>query len=329
MKKVSAKTTFLKNYQAAKKGLFDFVYSLSEDQLSGAKDHVGWSVIDHLMHLVDWQNGITALLQKKSRWKAMGLTMDQVKKQFDFDLINETLKAKHKKKTSKQVIAELKRADRRFLDAIKKLKDRDLKKPYRHFDPTAQGERYDRSIIEWIKGDGDEHYREHLPWMKKIVTDNRARKIELYSKGVDMLDEILAEVPLAAWQFKPSKKDWSIHEVLIHLADSETNSYLRCRRALAQPGQAIMAYDQEMWANTLNYHDQNTDDARAVLKLVRKMTHDLITKIPEADWSKTYFHPESGRQVTLDGWLDVYAAHIPGHIEQIKNNYAIWLKRGS
>ena len=27
---------------------------------------------------------------------------------------------------------------------------------------------------------------------------------------------------------------------------------------------------------------------------------------------------------TFEKWLNIYSAHIPGHIEQIRNNYKIW-----
>jgi hypothetical protein len=35
-------------------------------------------------------------------------------------------------------------------------------------------------------------------------------------------------------------------------------------------------------------------------------------------------HPEHETPYTFDDWLDIYSAHIPGHIEQIMNNYRIW-----
>ena len=35
-------------------------------------------------------------------------------------------------------------------------------------------------------------------------------------------------------------------------------------------------------------------------------------------------HPEYDEPYTFEKWLNIYSAHIPGHIEQIKNNYKIW-----
>jgi hypothetical protein len=155
-------------------------------------------------------------------------------------------------------------------------------------------------------------------------TQERNALIEEYGMGWVKLIAQLEQTPSTMWQFKPSATDWSVHEIIIHLADSESNSYLRCRQAVAQSGQAIMGYDQDVWATTLDYHARNTDDALALLRLVRKMTYDFIKTLPESVWSNTYFHPERQAQVPLEDWLAGYAAHIPEHIEQIQGNIKAW-----
>ena len=155
-------------------------------------------------------------------------------------------------------------------------------------------------------------------------TQERNTLITEYGLGWVKLIAQLEQTPSELWQFRPSPKAWSVHEIIIHLADSESNSYLRCRKAVAQSGEAIMGYDQDVWTSTLDYHARNTDDALALLRLVRKMTYDLIKTLPESVWSNTYFHPERKAQVILDDWLIGYAAHIPEHIAQIQGNVSAW-----
>jgi hypothetical protein len=128
------------------------------------------------------------------------------------------------------------------------------------------------------------------------------------------------------WQWKPAPNRWSIHEILIHLADSESNAYLRARRFLAEPGQPVMAYDQDLWARKLNYHAQSTDDALALLRLVRRMTYSLIKSLPDDVWSRTALHPEYPNY-TFERWLEIYSRHVHGHIDQMKKNHAAWLAR--
>src|SRR5258706_2353496 len=155
----------------------------------------------------------------------------------------------------------------------------------------------------------------------------RDEKIELYGRGHDMLTETLKDIPKEIWKFKPEPTEWSVHEVLVHLGDSETNAALRARKLIVEPGGMLMGYDQDKWTNELNYHNQSYEDALEVLRLVRKTTYALLKKQPDEIFSHSVKHPEYEEPYTFEKWLEVYSAHIPGHIEQIKNNYKIWRDR--
>src|SRR5215207_280408 len=109
----------------------------------------------------------------------------------------------------------------------------------------------------------------------------RESKIELYGNGHKILTETLKDIPREMWKFKPEPKEWSIHEVLIHLADSESNAALRARKLIVEPGGTLMGYDQDQWAVTLDYHDQSYEDALETLRLVRKTTYALLQKQPD------------------------------------------------
>ncbi len=154
--------------------------------------------------------------------------------------------------------------------------------------------------------------------------DERNEKIELYGRGFDLLTEALKEIPRQMWQFKPAPAEWSVHEVLIHLADSETNAAMRARMLIVQPGGTLMAYDQDQWALGLDYHDQDIADALETVRLVRKTTYALLKKQPDDVFEHTVRHLEYVEPYTFEKWLDIYSAHIPGHIEQIRNNYKLW-----
>ncbi|MBN2500215.1 MAG: DinB family protein [Anaerolineales bacterium] len=153
----------------------------------------------------------------------------------------------------------------------------------------------------------------------------RLALIEEYGQGYAKLVTCLEEIPQKMWQYKPAPIEWSVHEIIIHLADSETNSYLRARRLVAEPGQPLMAYDQDVWANKLDYHAQSWQDGLAVLEGVRKMTYDFIRMLPDEVWENTVVHAENDRPYSFTMWLEIYAAHIPLHIQQIQDNHAHWL----
>ena len=154
--------------------------------------------------------------------------------------------------------------------------------------------------------------------------EERNHKIELYGQGFEMLVHILQDIPREIWKFKPAPNEWSIHEVIIHLADSESNAALRARKLIVEPGGTLMGYDQEKWTDTLDYHDQDLEDALDIVRLSRKTTYKLLKKQPEEVFEHIVIHPEYNEPYSFENWLNIYSAHIPGHIEQIMNNYKIW-----
>ena len=63
----------------------------------------------------------------------------------------------------------------------------------------------------------------------------REALVEQYARGPGRIREALARVPHEALQWRPAPGKWSVHEVVVHCADSETNAALRIRYLLQNP----------------------------------------------------------------------------------------------
>jgi len=155
---------------------------------------------------------------------------------------------------------------------------------------------------------------------------DREQKIELYGKGYQQLIDALPRFPQEMWDFKPSPDRWSLHEMLIHIADSDANAYVKCRKLIAQPGKPVNDYNQDAWSNVLDYKGQSVENALELFKLIRKTTYDLLRNTPDIIWVKATGYAEEGT-ITLDDWLDIYANHIPDHIKQMEKNYVAWQRQ--
>jgi hypothetical protein len=151
----------------------------------------------------------------------------------------------------------------------------------------------------------------------------RRAKIESYGQAYLKLVAGLEQFPREMWQYRPAPDKWTIQEILMHIADSEANSYVRCRRFIAEPGKDVMAYDEMGWARQLDYHARDPQDALELFRWLRQSTHRLIQTLPGETWENTVFHPENG-SMTLDDWLDVYERHIPDHLEQMHSVFDDW-----
>ena len=159
-----------------------------------------------------------------------------------------------------------------------------------------------------------------------MTTTERNQLIESYGQAYNLLTEAIKKYPTEMWQWKPAPEKWSIHEVIIHITDSEANSYIRCRRFIAESGSGVYGYDENKWAKALDYHHQSIDDALELFKYLRGNTYKLIKTLPDEIWTTaTVQHSESGT-MAFEQWLKTYEEHIPVHIRQMDRNYNAWLE---
>ncbi len=154
--------------------------------------------------------------------------------------------------------------------------------------------------------------------------DERNQKVEEYGRGYDLFTAALADVPLEAWEFKPAPNEWSVHEILVHMADSESMGALRVRKLIAEPGSTLMPYEEAKWADALNYQNQSVDDALQIFKLTRQAAYRLLKTLPDQVFTYSVTHPDYPEPYTLEKWLNIYTRHIPDHIEQLKKAYQAW-----
>ena len=157
-----------------------------------------------------------------------------------------------------------------------------------------------------------------------MTPEQRKLKIESYGTGYTQLMEAVEKFPKEMWTFRDEHGCWSIHEHLVHVTDSEVNSYIRCRRLIAEPGRTLMDYDENRWASELLYHDQDIEDTLELFRWLRQKTFTLIQGLTESRWKHTAYHPENG-DMTLDDWLNVYESHVPEHVHSMQENYDAWL----
>ena len=159
-----------------------------------------------------------------------------------------------------------------------------------------------------------------------MTPSERASMIRRYAEGPALLEAALATVPAAALKWRPSPEKWSVHEVIVHCADSETNAHMRLRYLIGEADPLIVGYDQDNWAQAFHYHDHPLEPALATVKAVRANTVPLIERLTPDQWTRTGRHTEHA-SYGAERWLEIYAEHLEVHARQIARNLEAWGKR--
>lgn len=158
-----------------------------------------------------------------------------------------------------------------------------------------------------------------------MENESRGKELEAFARGPVLLAEALRKCPRKMWLYRPSQDRWSIHEIILHLADSEAEGYILCRQFIAEPGSTAQVYDAATWASSLGYFHQSTKEALGLIVRLRRMTHRVLQYIPEQVWSHSVRHLKKG-MLSLDEWLEIQAQHIPHHAGQIHQNHFLWVQ---
>jgi hypothetical protein len=118
---------------------------------------------------------------------------------------------------------------------------------------------------------------------------------------------------------KSDNEGWSPRQVIHHMADSESQSYARLRRLIAEPGSTIQGYDEGKWAEnaTLGYRTEDIEDSLKIIKAVRKSSYKLLKRLSEEQLNNSGVHTETGHY-TVNDWLNSYVNHPVDHANQIR-----------
>jgi hypothetical protein len=128
-------------------------------------------------------------------------------------------------------------------------------------------------------------------------------------------------VDLTAEQLDTPYRNWSIRRIVHHVADSHINGYVRFKWALTEPVPRIKAYEQGAWSD-LPDSAGPIELSLDLLEALHRRWLLLIRSMAEADFARTFIHPEGEKTRTLGEVLGLYAWHARHHSAAIA-----WVRR--
>ena len=143
-----------------------------------------------------------------------------------------------------------------------------------------------------------------------------AERITRIERFPDELEAAVAGLTDAQLAFRPAPREWSVRQIVHHLADSHANAFIRLKLALTEDNPTIRPYDQAAFAELPDTLDAPLALSLPFIRALHARWGYLLRTLDEAAWARTYHHPEDGL-FTLTRQLDSYVEHCDIHLDQI------------
>lgn len=125
----------------------------------------------------------------------------------------------------------------------------------------------------------------------------------------------------AQLDFTPAPGEWSIRQIVHHLADAHLNAMMRMKLALTEDRPTIKPYDQNRLAELADSAAAPVAVSLMILRGLHERWALLMESLDDDQWARPFMHPERGEQ-TVAELLDYYAGHGEVHLQQIAQNKA-------
>jgi hypothetical protein len=141
--------------------------------------------------------------------------------------------------------------------------------------------------------------------------------LERFRRGPELIALVLTGVYGEEIDWTPEPGKWSLRTIAAHVADSEVVGAYRFRLLVAEDNPVIQGYDENAWANNLDYARRKPSASLETFRRARRENYELLKELPESAFERTGRHTERG-QVSLMDTLRTYAEHAEGHARQMQ-----------
>jgi hypothetical protein len=161
-------------------------------------------------------------------------------------------------------------------------------------DPVTQGAAYQKSLLDALGDDDPAEAMAETPAILRALLDEA---------GDDM-------------RTRPAAGEWSVLQLLGHIADAELVVAGRLRWILAHDRPELLPYDQDLWVDTL-HRDDDPDTLLADFESLRQANLDLWQRTPIGERSRVGIHRERGPE-SFELTFRLLAGHDRVHVAQAR-----------
>jgi DinB superfamily len=163
-------------------------------------------------------------------------------------------------------------------------------------DPLSEGRAYQRQLLTLFGEDDPAEVQQETPARRRNVLDDA---------GSDLRQ-------------RPVRGEWSVLELLGHLADAEMVMSGRYRWTVSQDQPPLLGYDQDQWVTRLHHNEDQPEALLAVFAGLREANLHLWGRASADDRARVAMHAERGPE-SYELMFRMLAGHDRFHLNQMRD----------
>jgi catechol 2,3-dioxygenase-like lactoylglutathione lyase family enzyme len=152
--------------------------------------------------------------------------------------------------------------------------------------------------------------------------------IEAYAGLSDEIAVALEGLTEADLDLSRAPNEWSIRQIIHHLALSASLSLMPIETVLANPGSAFVRppYDQEKWVERLAYQQRPIETSLALINAMQAHLVQLLLHVPNG-WDqfivRKFAAEDEGQRSTLSTMITIQIEHTTSHLDEIRQTRTV------
>jgi uncharacterized damage-inducible protein DinB len=150
---------------------------------------------------------------------------------------------------------------------------------------------------------------------------DHSKLIDDYERGPAILRRAVAGLTQEQLDAHPVAGNWSIREVVCHLADAEVLYVERMKRVLVEDDPPLMNAVPDQFVPKLVSADRSIDGELDLIEAARKHMTPILRNLKSEEFQRTGRHSTDG-PLTLETLLKRITDHVPHHVKFIDEKRA-------
>jgi len=148
----------------------------------------------------------------------------------------------------------------------------------------------------------------------------RPELLAAYLESTSDIEIVLGELSEDQLESRERPGEWSVRQIVHHLADNEVADAMRLRQMLAHDSPLLVPFDELLFTERLHY-DREIESSVATFFALRASSGAILEQISDNDWSRSGRHEEHDRY-TVEILVQKNIEHDHAHLEQIRRALA-------